>query len=235
MVSSSIWTSPFRKAGLFIGRHGGWEWGTKTFQAEEYYKQRYDIGKRQNMFREWWVIHCDWSLRDWQGWIMEGLEQQVKNLGLKPAGQEDLWRYGKLCAFWNMTLRLCALWEWTILEQMESVCIRAETYPPQSHISLTSNRNYVEPVVLHKNDTFSSLLPMFYSSHRTKLKYILPGSFLCLPVGDFLWEPPHYPALGFFKWPWGILMHPSQIENSSRTGCDSLIFASSLPSMGFST
>lgn len=66
--------------------------GNKDIPGRGTHKQRYDIGRKQNMFGGWWVIHCDWSLRDWQGQIVEGLEQQAKKLRLKPADQEDPWR-----------------------------------------------------------------------------------------------------------------------------------------------
>lgn len=174
-----------------------WTWGTKTPHAEDQLEQRYDVGRRQNMFGGWWVIHCDWGLGDWQGLVVEGLEWQAMELGFKPAGclNVNLEAVGMVSfVLWNMTLRASVRRDWSGADGKQTHQSRDPSTPVPCAPTLSKGSS--EPAVLHENCSLSSLLPMFYSSRRTRLKHTLSGSFHSLPVGDFPHEPSQHPVLG---------------------------------------
>lgn len=78
------WINPFGGGGrTFTGQHGRWG-EQRQFQVEEQLEQK-KVGHWQKAEHVWgwWVIPCDWGLRDLQGMIVEVLEQQAKQLRVK--------------------------------------------------------------------------------------------------------------------------------------------------------
>lgn len=166
--------------------------------SEQQLEWRYGIGRRQNMFRGWWVIYCDWGLRAWHEPVVDSLEQQAKELRFKLSGQGDPWKPIGMVSFvlWNMTVRASARMEWSGADRKQAQWGR---HPSASGpCGPTLRRGSSEPTVLQENCSFSpSFLQMSYSSHRTQITYTPSRSFYCLPLGDLLCEPPQYPVLGF--------------------------------------